>query len=390
MNSLIILGALAFIYLMINVALPRLDLDTSLKTYLFQPLMWGALAAAVWSFSRRTGERPLGKFNSRDAFIMLAVTVAVVQVVLYFLGGLISGFGKNPASMTATGILTNIVFVGSMLIAFELCRAFLVGRLGRQRPFLAIAAVALLFTVISIPLSQFTGFTFTVQTDEMVISSWLPLLSENLFATALALLAGARASLTYRAILAVFWWFSPILPDLEWALRGIIGAAAPLLGLVAANNHYAAQKNRGKPRKRAAAESLPAGWIVATLACVLIVWFAVGIFPWKPTLVGSGSMSPYMETGDVVLVVKTEPSDIKIGDVIQYRKKENDVPIDVLHRVIDTVNVSGIRYFITKGDANDDADIDPVDPAAVQGRVTVVVPKIGWVSITVKKLFTSL
>ena len=355
-----------------------------------QPLMWGALAAAVWSFSRRSCERPLGKINSRGAFIMLAVTVAAAQVGLYFLGGIISGFGKNPASLTATGILTNIVFVGSMLIAFELSRAYLVGKIGRRKPFLSIAMVALLFTVISIPLSQYTGFTLTTNTADTAISSWLPLLSENLFATSLALLAGARASLAYRGLLAVFWWFTPILPDLEVPLRGIIGTAVPLYGLVAANNHYAAQRNIGKPKKRAAADSLPAGWIVATLACVIIVWFAVGIFPWKPTLVGSGSMSPYMETGDVVLVVKIEPQKIKIGDVIQYRKMDGGTPIDVLHRVIDTVEVSGVRYFITKGDANDDPDADPVDPAAVQGRVTAVVPKIGWVSITVKKLFTDI
>jgi signal peptidase len=385
LNTLAILGGLGTIYVMINVVLANLSIDSSLKTYLIQPAMWGLLALGVWRLV--PAERPLGRFSSRSAFIMLAVTVAVAQVVLYFMGGLISGFGKNPASLTAYGILTNLLFAGAALVAFELCRAYLVGRMGRSKPFLAIALVTLLFSFISIPLSQVTGFTFTARTDEMVISSWLPLLSENLFATVLALLAGARASMAYRGILAAFWWFSPILPDLEWALRGIIGAAVPLIGLVAANNHYAAQRNRGKPKKRMAAESLPAGWIVATLASVIIVWFAVGIFPWKPTLVGSGSMSPYMNTGDVVIVVKTEAANIHIGDIIEFRKMENETAIDVMHRVVDFVDQSGTRFFVTKGDANDDADADPVDPSAVQGRVTTVVPKIGWVSIAIKRLF---
>jgi signal peptidase len=316
--------------------------------------------------------------------------VAVVQVVLYFLGGIISGFGNNPASLTASGILTNLLFVGASLIAFEISRAFLVGKIGRRKPFLAIGLVTLLFTFISVPLAQVTSFTFTARTDEMVISSWLPLLSENLFATVLALLAGARASLAYRGVLAAFWWFAPILPDLEWALRGLIGAAAPLIGLVAANNYYVSQRNHGKPKKRTTAESLPAGWIVATLASVIIVWFAVGIFPWKPTLVGSGSMSPYMNTGDVVIVVDTVPANIKIGDVIEFRKMENETPIDIMHRVIDIVDQSGTRFFVTKGDANDEADADPVDPSSVQGRVTTVVPKIGWISIAIKRLFASL
>ena len=387
MSNIVILAAISGIYLVINLVLPHLPLDSSVRTYLIQPLMWGALAVSAWLLSRQSRVKTSGKISQRANFMMLAVAVGLVQVVLYMAGGVITGFGHNPASLTATGILTNLIFVGTTLAAFELSRAYLVGRLAQRRPFVAVASIALIFTVLSIPLSQMTGFSFGIQSGNIVLSSWLPLLCENLFATALAYTSGAPAALAYRGILAAFWWFSPVLPNLEWSMKGIIGAAAPLVGLVTANNYLAIQRNHARSKRRA--ESLPAGWIVAALGCVLLVWFAVGVFPWKPTLVGSGSMSPYMKTGDVVIVENVEAVAIKVGDIIVYRKDENGTTIDIMHRIIGTVNVAGATYFITKGDANNTAD-DPVDPATIKGRVTAVVPKIGWVSVAVKSLFSGI
>jgi hypothetical protein len=55
--------------------------------------------------------------------------------------------------------------------------------------------------------------------------------------------------------------------------------------------------------------------------------------------------------------------------------------------VIGSVNIAGTTYFITRGDANNIAD-DPVDPSLVKGRVATVIPKIGWVSVAVKNLFS--
>jgi signal peptidase I len=387
LNAFIIPGVVCLIYLVINLALPHVPIGSWTRTYLLQPLMWGALAVYAWLAGRNSANKTIGRLASGSSFMMLAVAVGMIQVVMYIAGGVITGFGRNPASMTVTGIITNLFFVGTALAAFEFSRAYLVGRLGHKKPFLAIALIAIFFTIASIPLSQMTGFAPRIESSNIVLSSWLPLLAENLFATALALTSGAPAALAYRGILAAFWWFCPVLPDLEWSLKGLIGVAAPLVGLVTANNHLTAWKNRGKPRKRVGAESLPAGWIVAALACVLVVWFVVGVFPWKPTLVGSGSMSPYMKTGDVVMVVKIDPAVVTVGDIIVFKQVEGDNSINVMHRVIGTVDVAGKTCFVTKGDANNTEDPDPVDPSAVKGRVSAVIPKIGWVSVAIKSLF---
>ena len=383
MIGLLLVGLLAAIYLIINLLLPHIGLNPQIATYLIQPLLWGILIAVV---KFMPGYRPLGKRSKKSAFIQLALGMAAVQIFLYLIGGLFSGFGKSPSSFTLLGISENIFYVGTMLIAIELSRAWMVTRYGKKNTFLVIFLATLVFTIISIPLGQITGFQLRITSSNQVISSWLPLLAENMAASLLVLTAGAGAALAFRGLLATFWWLCPILPNLDWALKGLIGTVVPIIGIVAINNYYALQAARVKSRKRTRNASMPAGWIMTAIIGVAIVWFAVGVFPIKPFLVPSGSMVPVIDPGDVVLVVPTQTNAIKVGEIIEYRDtKEN---INIVHRVIAITGNAPNLFFITKGDANNSPDPDPVSPQAVMGREIFIIPKIGWISIAVKKLLS--
>jgi signal peptidase len=230
------------------------------------------------------------------------------------------------------------------------------------------------------------GLKLQIGAVTQVNSVWLPLLCENLLASVLARLAGAKASLSYRAVLAAFWWFCPVLPDLSWALKGLIGAAVPIVGLMVVNGFHAAEANRGKPRRQAAKAAFPTGWVIATIGSVALVWFAVGLFPLQPTLVPSGSMIPVFYPGDVVIVAKAPATSVRLGDIIEYRNVKEK--INIVHRVIEIHGDPGqADYFITKGDNNSAPDVDPVTPEQVIGKVVFTVPKVGYVSIAVKQLF---
>jgi signal peptidase len=383
MIGFLLVGLLASIYLIINLVLPHAGLNPQIATYLIQPLLWGVLIAVVKYMPEY---RPLGKRSKKNVFIQLALGMAAVQIMLYIIGGLFSGFGKSPSSFTLLGIAENIFYVGMMLIGMELSRAWLVERYGKKNTFLVIFLATLVFTIISIPLGQITGFQLRITSSNQVISSWLPLLAENMAASLLVLTAGAGASLSFRGLLAAFWWLCPILPNLDWALKGLIGTVVPIIGIVVINNYYALQAARVRSRKRVRNTSMPAGWIITAIIGVAIVWFAVGVFPIKPFLVPSGSMVPVIDPGDVVLVAPVQTDAIKVGEIIEYRStKEN---INIVHRVIAITGDASNMFFITKGDANGSPDADPVSPQAVIGREIFVIPKIGWISIAVKKLLS--
>ncbi|MFB6135688.1 MAG: signal peptidase I [Halobacteriaceae archaeon] len=95
----------------------------------------------------------------------------------------------------------------------------------------------------------------------------------------------------------------------------------------------------------------------------------------------SGSMSPAIHAGDVVLVTDVPPSQIQERDVITFEPPSGHQMegVDrVTHRVVDVVDRDGERYFRTKGDANEEPDRALVPPDNVVGVVTFVVPYVGY------------
>jgi signal peptidase len=371
---------LAGIYLAINLGLGK-AIGGFVGTYLTIPLLWIIIGVVVLFLPRY---RTAAKLKDKSSIIQLALMVGFFQMVLIIIGGLFSGFGKSPYSFTPMGISTNLLFVAAMLFGMELSRAWLVNHLGRKHVFLALAFVAIIYTLLSVPLTQLTGIRLEVGSIDFINSTLLPSLAENLLATFLALLAGPIPALLYRGILQAFWWFSPVLPDLPWMFKGLIGTALPIVGLVLINSLYSPQTGP-KKGKRAQSGSIT-GWIITTVAAVGIIWFAVGLFPIRPALVGSGSMEPKMYPGDVVIIAKVPADSIETGDVIQFRVPEE---VTVMHRVIEIQETeAGSKVFITKGDANDEPDSEPVIPENVVGKAVMTVPKVGWASIIVKQFFT--
>lgn len=106
----------------------------------------------------------------------------------------------------------------------------------------------------------------------------------------------------------------------------------------------------------------------------------VSVFGYTYFYVASGSMSPSVNVGDVV-VVKID-SDYSKGDIITYNSNGDFVT----HRVI---SVDG-DIVTTKGDANNTKD-SSISGDSVIGKVSFILPKVGiWknVFMTPKVLFT--
>jgi len=182
-------------------------------------------------------------------------------------------------------------------------------------------------------------------------------------------------------LLQAFWWFSPILPDLSWTIKGLIGTAVPIIALVVVRSFYISKTERRRARTKS--EGSVGGWVVTAVFSVAIIWFAVGLFPIRPSLVASDSMSPYMRVGDIAIVAAVPTDTIKVGDIIDYKMPER---VFIVHRVIRIEEQQGGTVFITKGDANGEPDAEPVLPDNVVGKVVFTVPKIGWVAVVLKGL----
>lgn len=96
----------------------------------------------------------------------------------------------------------------------------------------------------------------------------------------------------------------------------------------------------------------------------------------RPLVVLSGSMSPAMEPGDIAVITQVDSSDVKVGDVIAYERNGNPQSL-ATHRVIEVIPNGGLS-FRTKGDANEDPDQHLVEASSVVGRVSLTIPKLGY------------
>lgn len=130
------------------------------------------------------------------------------------------------------------------------------------------------------------------------------------------------------------------------------------------------------------------GWLGQVLAwsCVVAVAAALTAIVLVPRLAGAtpyavltGSMSPGLPAGSLVVVRPVAPEDVGVGAVITYQL-ESGKPTVVTHRVIAVETaINGDRAFVTQGDANDVADPEPVLAVQVKGERWYSVPYLGHV-----------
>lgn len=94
-------------------------------------------------------------------------------------------------------------------------------------------------------------------------------------------------------------------------------------------------------------------------------------------VVQSGSMEPAIGTGSVVFVNDVPAERIEEGDVITFA--ESRAGATTTHRVVEKHQAGDSVRFVTKGDANENRDSEPVYRNEIVGVVSLSVPAMGYV-----------
>lgn len=95
------------------------------------------------------------------------------------------------------------------------------------------------------------------------------------------------------------------------------------------------------------------------------------LFGYEVYNVVSGSMEPSIPLDSVIYVHAVEPAEVEVDDVIAF----SDGSSVIAHRVV--VNRKTMGEFVTKGDANNTEDLNPVPYDALIGRVELSLPFLG-------------
>jgi len=100
-------------------------------------------------------------------------------------------------------------------------------------------------------------------------------------------------------------------------------------------------------------------------------------------VVSSGSMIPYLNVGDIILVRGVDPRTVTVGTVIIFHSPA-DYEMPIVHRVIRIDNDSGQIFFETKGDNNWVQDGWKVPSQNLMGIYVAKVPYIGLLSLELR------
>lgn len=115
---------------------------------------------------------------------------------------------------------------------------------------------------------------------------------------------------------------------------------------------------------------------------ILVVVIVAGLATTVPRLMGyeiyhivSGSMEPEIPVGSVIYVEPVQPEGLAQGDIIAFWRED----AVVAHRVVENRRIDG--EITTKGDANEQEDIEPVAYGDVIGVVREHFPYLGSVLV---------
>lgn len=116
-------------------------------------------------------------------------------------------------------------------------------------------------------------------------------------------------------------------------------------------------------------------WPVYICIAAYLLIAAPLVLGFRPVVVLSGSMEPTYHVGSIIYYKAASFDRIENGDPITFRAGEDGSL--VTHRVVEKREIS--QEFITKGDANNAADPNPVPYSRVVGRAAAAsIPFVGY------------
>ncbi len=378
-RSIILISLLIFIYLLENSTVAAY-MSSFTFTYVLKPALWLCTAFLVWHFPRI---RLKTKLRHRPLLYFWSFNFAVIYIIINIIAGLFGGLGKSPYNHSPKWIIINIIFVGSALVGKELIRNYLVHSFTKDENYVVFIFIALLMTLVGFAVNRYLRLQDFQAVVKFAAEHFVPEFAHNIFATYLVYLGGPLASIIYFGIIKGFHWLSPVLPGSGGLAIALIDILCPIFFFMSLQTVYFSIIKQ--VRESYGNKENPFSWAVSIVVSILLIWFAVGVFPIYPSVIATGSMEPMINPGDVILVKKVSNMDdiknLKVGDVIQFRQDS----ILISHRIMNIVldKEEGL-YFETKGDNNSAPDTDSVEPQDIKGTVVYTVPKVGWATLILK------
>lgn len=361
---MLIYGLLANLKLVFNI--------NAIYLYIINPLFWITLAV----FLKIAIGKSYQKSRIKKEVIQYILIAVIIYILTYMISGLFITFGNNPYFTTVKGFLINLWMFGTVIISKEYIRYRLINNVYENDKKEIAILVSLIYIIIEIELNKYINTKITLLFAlKDICQNLIPLIAKNVLYSYISMKSDWKPASIYELFTKLYLWLSPILPNAPWIMVAIIETTIPTILFFYIR--YANSKNSEIKSRQEIENVNPKNSIPLVVLVILVIWFAIGVFPIKPIAIASGSMEKELYVGDVVIVKKCNANDIVNGDIIQYQMKG----YTVIHRVIEKKQKNGEYYFTTKGDNNPSEDKESVKEDQVLGKVIFKVKYLGYPAI---------
>ena len=314
--------------------------------------------------------------------ILDIIIFSLLFLLLYYLLGIVIGFAKIGNYFNWYGIKNFIL----PLILYIILKEFL------RYAFICKAEGSILLNVITIILFIYLDITMTIYHQQFtnvysiflfISLSLLPSISRNVVFSYITNKVGYKPIIVYQMIIELYQYIIPIIPNPNEYIVAVIEFILPI---ILGYQIYIFFKNiddkyidRNYKKKKIGTLA------ISSIIIIVLVYFTSGEFHYWSLAIASGSMSPSINKGDVVIVEKINGryDQLKIGQVIAYKKGE----IIIVHRLVNIIKYKNEYFFYTKGDANNNIDNFVIDESMVIGTVNYKLPYIGIPTVWINELW---
>ena len=318
----------------------------------------------------------------KDVLLNIIIFLLMYYFITYFLG-LFSGFVKSSYSLSFINIIKNTFPVIALILISELMRYVLFNKTKRNLPCLIIGC--LLFVMVDVnTMVHIYDVKTALGITKMICLVVFPSITKNIFLTYLTMKVGYKNGIIYRLITEISTYLLPIFPDFGEYINVLLKTVLPIAIMARLNNMFNYYSVRKIKDSRYNSRKLVL-YSVITFALLTIVLLTSGLFTYQALTIGSGSMSPAIEKGDVIILkgMKNEEArKIKKGDVLVYNH-DNKI---IVHRVIKKSNNGETISFKTKGDYNNAKDSWTVKQEDVIGIVKFRIRWVGMPTVALNEL----
>lgn len=310
-------------------------------------------------------------------YLKIVIKYMLFFVAVLYLLGMLTGFKHiNYDLNTLYTIITLIISI----IVLELIRYNFIR--SNKDNFFQVAMITCAISILEVIIVVKPNSMYNLETIFRVTTSIIiPIIAKNILFSYSDYQMGYYVTGIYRGIFDIIIPILPITPELTDYFLSMIGLIMPSMIIINISRNYS-DYEIGEIVKQSNDKFDFFNVPIACFAVILIVLISRA-FPLYLIGIGSESMTGAINKGDAALTYKEKNIDkINVGDIIVFDTRKKTL----VHRVVEIEEIDGIKYYRTKGDANNTRDNIDIKFEDIKGKVLYRIPYIARPSVWLTEL----